>query len=68
MCLKKRKSDGKFHTIKVELPQQHSYQLRYRKGYWAIPRGQAVAMSPAAAQLYSRVPKWIAEGFGCTRR
>jgi len=31
--------------------QQHSYQLRYRKGYWAIPRGQAVAMSPAAAQL-----------------
>ncbi len=47
----KKESDGKFHTIKVELPQQHSYQLRYRKGYWAIPRGQAVAMSPAAAQL-----------------
>jgi hypothetical protein len=47
----KKESDGKFHTIKVDLPQQHSYQLRYRKGYWAIPRGQAVAMSPAAAQL-----------------
>jgi VWFA-related protein len=47
----KKESDGKFHTIKVELPQQHSYQLRYRKGYWAISRGQGVAMSPAAAQL-----------------
>ncbi len=46
----KKEADGKFHTIKVEAP-QHSYQLRYRKGYWAIPRGQAVAMSPAAAQL-----------------
>ena len=42
--------DGKFRAVKVEIP-QHSYQLRYRKGYWAIPRGQAVAMSPAAAQL-----------------
>jgi len=42
--------DGKFRGIKVELADR-SYQLRYRKGYWAIPRGPAVAMSPAAAQL-----------------
>jgi VWFA-related protein len=42
--------DGKFRAIKVEIA-QHAYQLRYRKGYWAIPRGPAVAMSPAAAQL-----------------
>lgn len=46
----KKDFDGKFRAVKVEIP-QHSYQLRYRKGYWAIPRGAAVAMSPAAAQL-----------------
>lgn len=45
-----RDFDGKFHTIKVEIP-QNAYKLRYRKGYWSIPRGQAIAMSPAAAQL-----------------
>jgi len=45
-----RDFDGKFHTIKVEIP-ENSYKLRYRKGYWSIPRGQAIAMSPAAAQL-----------------
>jgi VWFA-related protein len=42
--------DGKFHSIKIELL-QHGHQLRYRKGYWAMPRGQAVAMTPTAAQL-----------------
>src|SRR2546425_7151887 len=46
----KRDFDGKFHSIKVDLSER-AYQLRYRKGYLAIPRGQAVAMSPAAAQL-----------------
>jgi hypothetical protein len=46
----KKEFDGKFHSIKVEL-NEHGHQLRYRKGYWAVPRGQAVAMSPAAAQL-----------------
>jgi VWFA-related protein len=44
--------DGKFHSIKVELL-PHGHQLRYRKGYWATPRGQAVAMTPIAAQLIS---------------
>jgi VWFA-related protein len=48
----KSEFDGKFHSIKVEL-QQHGHQLRYRKGYWATPRGQAVAMTPIAAQLIS---------------
>lgn len=42
--------DGKFHAVKVAVSQR-GYQLRYRKGYWAIPRGHALAMSPAAAQL-----------------
>jgi VWFA-related protein len=48
----KSEFDGKFHGIKVELL-QHGHQLRYRKGYWATPRGQAVAMTPTAAQLIS---------------
>lgn len=43
-------SDGKFRAVKVEMPGR-AYQLRYRKGYWAVPRGHGVAMSPAAAQL-----------------
>ena len=46
--------DGKFRKIKVEF-QQKGYQLRYRQGYWAIPRGQAVAMTPSAAQLLASV-------------
>jgi hypothetical protein len=46
----KTEFDGKFHTIKVEL-EQRGHQLRYRKGYWAMPRGQAVSMTPTAAQL-----------------
>src|SRR5215470_9261823 len=46
--------DGKFHSIKVEVNQQ-SYKLRYRKGYWAVPRGSAIAMTPAAAQLISSI-------------
>lgn len=46
----KSEVDGKFHSIKVEVS-QHGLQLRYRKGYWAVPTGQAVALSPFAAQL-----------------
>jgi len=46
----KSEADGKFHSIKVEVS-QHGLQLRYRKGYWAVPTGQAVALSPFAAQL-----------------
>ena len=46
----KSEFDGKFHSIKIELLQR-GHQLRYRKGYWATPRGQAVAMTPIAAQL-----------------
>jgi VWFA-related protein len=44
--------DGKFRKIKVELAQK-GYELRYRQGYWAIPHGQAVTMTPAAAQMLS---------------
>lgn len=46
----KTEFDGKFHSLKVEV-EQHGLQLRYRKGYWAMPRGQAVSMTPTAAQL-----------------
>src|SRR5262249_55486628 len=46
--------DGKFRKIKVDLARK-GYDVRYRKGYWAIPRGQAVAMTPAAAQMISTV-------------
>lgn len=42
--------DGKFHSIKVEIS-QHALKLRYRRGYWAVPRGPAIAVSPNAAQL-----------------
>ena len=42
--------DGSFRPIKVEVlkPGVH---IRYRQGYWAIPPGQDVMMTPAAAQL-----------------
>jgi VWFA-related protein len=46
--------DGKFRKIKVELARK-GYDVRYRKGYWAVPRGQAVAMTPAAAQMIATV-------------
>lgn len=46
--------DGKFRRIKVELTKP-GLQLRYRQGYWAIPHGQAVAMTPAAAQMLATV-------------
>jgi VWFA-related protein len=52
----KREFDGKFHSIKVEL-KEHGHQIRYRKGYWAVPHSQAVAMSPAAAQLIAGFQK-----------
>jgi VWFA-related protein len=43
-------ADGKFRSIRVEVARP-GLQVRYRKGYWAIPRGRGVMMSPAAAQL-----------------
>lgn len=46
--------DGSFRTIKVEAlkPGLH---VRYRQGYWAIPPGQEMLMTPAAAQLLASV-------------
>jgi VWFA-related protein len=46
--------NGKFRKIKLDLA-QNGYKLRYRQGYWAIPHGQAVAMSPAAVQMLAAV-------------
>jgi VWFA-related protein len=45
-----RHYDGSFHKIKVELLRR-GYEVRYRTGYWAIPPGQEMMMTPAAAQL-----------------
>jgi VWFA-related protein len=45
-----RSYDGSFHKIKVELLRR-GYEVRHRLGYWAIPPGQEMMMTPAAAQL-----------------
>jgi hypothetical protein len=45
-----RRYDGSFHKIKVELLRR-GYEVRYRTGYWAIPPGQEMMMTPASAQL-----------------
>jgi hypothetical protein len=42
--------DGSFHKIKVDLLTS-GYSVRFRRGYWAIPPGQELMMTPAAAQL-----------------
>ena len=42
--------DGSFHKIKVEVLRS-GYSVRHRRGYWAIPPGQELMMTPAAAQL-----------------
>ena len=46
--------DGSFRAIKVEVlkPGLH---VRYRQGYWAIPPGEDVMMTPAAAQLLAAI-------------
>jgi len=46
--------DGSFRRIKVEAlrPGLH---VRYRQGYWAIPAGEDVMMTPAAAQLLAAI-------------
>jgi VWFA-related protein len=42
--------DGSFRAIKVEVLKA-GLRVRYRQGYWAIPAGEEVTMTPAAAQL-----------------
>jgi VWFA-related protein len=49
-----RNYDGAFRKIKVELAER-GYRLRYRQGYWALPPGRAIMMTPAAAQLLAAV-------------
>jgi VWFA-related protein len=51
-----RNYNGAFRPIKVTLSNtgnNPSYRLRYRQGYFAIPPGRDVMMTPAAAQLLS---------------
>jgi VWFA-related protein len=47
----KRVYDGEFRKIKVALATGGGYRLRYRQGYWGIPPGREVMMTPAGAQL-----------------
>jgi VWFA-related protein len=47
-----REYNGAFRKIKVTLD-TGNYLLRFRQGYWAIPPGKEVMMTPAAAQLLS---------------
>jgi VWFA-related protein len=46
--------DGAFRKIKVEMAQRE-YRVRYRRGYWALPPGREILMTPAAAQLLAAV-------------
>ena len=47
-----RNYNGTFRPIKVTVSSS-GYRLRYRQGYFAIPPGRDVMMTPAAAQLLS---------------
>jgi VWFA-related protein len=49
-----RRYDGSFHKIRVELLRR-GYEVRHRTGYWAIPPGQEMMMTPAAAQLLGAI-------------
>lgn len=46
--------DGSFRRIKVEVLKP-GLRVRHRLGYWAIPPGQEMLMTPAAAQLLAGV-------------
>jgi VWFA-related protein len=46
--------DGSFRKIKVEVLKP-GLRVRHRLGYWAIPPGQEMLMTPAAAQLLAGV-------------
>ena len=45
-----RTYDGAFRKIKVMLDSK-GYRLRFRQGYWAIPPGREVLLTPGGAQL-----------------
>lgn len=47
-------ADGTFRTLRVQVAGD-GLQIRHRKGYWAIPQGRGVMMSPAGAQLLASV-------------
>jgi hypothetical protein len=46
--------DGAYRKIKVESTRR-GYHVRYRQGYWALPPGREVMMTPAAAQLLATI-------------
>jgi len=45
-----RHFDGSFRKITVELAARGNH-LRYRQGYWALPPGREIMMTPGGAQL-----------------
>jgi VWFA-related protein len=44
-------TNGAFRKIKITV--SGDYKLRYRKGYWAVPRAAGIAMTPMQAHLFS---------------
>ncbi len=46
--------DGSFRQIRVELIDRGDH-LRYRQGYWALPPGREIMMTPGGAQLLAAV-------------
>lgn len=49
-----RSYDGAFRSIRVELRERRDH-LRYRQGYWALPPGREVMVTPAGAQLLASI-------------
>jgi Ca-activated chloride channel homolog len=41
--------DGKYHKIRIEVPQHNGYQIRARRGYFARPNGDLPAKPPSSA-------------------
>lgn len=46
--------DGSFRQVRVELIDRGDH-LRYRQGYWALPPGREIMMTPGGAQLLAAV-------------
>jgi Ca-activated chloride channel homolog len=42
--------DGRYHNIKIDVPDHKGYQVRARRGYYARPAGETTPKSSAAAQ------------------
>ena len=46
--------DGRYHKIRIEVPEHKGYQVRARRGYYARPNRDASAQPPSAASGTSK--------------